>query len=262
MKNIAPPRLLLWVLPIILTTGFLVVIVPPVVEHVVNWRAVMAEHSAIQRMVTGWRDRPPRGVAEDDWERACETLLIAIKNVFLPNLVSLEEARAFRAEVEQRDKRPVTPETLDWFLLRLGETGPRPADYLSRNETWWEPTVIRVRATGGDPELATVYAQLAEWHERPPPRESSLPWYWAVNGLQAAVVRVYDVPCEDTRDELRGLSGYIESLSAEPITAETLRRLADHLADSTPRGAEYMRRTDYLKNRFDFLDRTRRGSSD
>jgi len=221
---------------------------------------LLQNYDAIVAAIETWKHEPPPGVAPSDWYHACETVRTVVGNTVLYSM-SLREVRKLRTDVQRHYRlRAQIPE---WLILRIKQSvGPRGVRYIQRMETWWEPRVIRVRATGGDPELATVYGQLAEWHERPPPRESSLAWYFAVNGLQAAIVRVYDVPCADTRDELHGLSGYIESLSAEPITAETLRRLADHLADSSPRGAEYMRRTDYLKNRFEFLDRTRRGRPD
>ena len=239
---------------ILFTAGLLFAIMP-LVKYVVNWQAVMVEHNAVLRVVRSWEGRPPARVSERDWRIACEALGIAMNNTFMPFQVSLEDARSFRAEVEQRHKEPPTVETLEWFLRRLGETGAYAAEYISRLESWWQDELDTVRVQSGGPKLERILEELSNWYLRRPLKEECDAWAGIVTSLRTAILRIYSRTDEATIEALSVLEKELESLSARPVTRDTLQRLTQHIGEATPHGAEYMTRIECFRDRFERLGR-------
>jgi hypothetical protein len=258
MKTNTLRRLLICILGMIVTAGLLLALVPvvkPLVKYVVNWQAVMVEHTEVDRMVRSWGERPPMGVDGRDWRHACEALGTALHNAFMPFQVSLENARGFRAEVQQRHKEPVTVETLEWFLVRLGETSPEAADYISRFELWWQDRLDTVRIQSGGPTLEVILEEVHNWNLRRPPKEDARAWAAIITSLRTAILRIYSRTDHATTEALSSLGWKVESLCAQPVTRDTLQRLTQHISEAIPHGAEYMERVEYFRDGFDRLDR-------
>jgi hypothetical protein len=190
-------------------------------------------------------------VGERDWRIACETLRIALVNTFMPFQVSLEDVRA---EVEQHHQEPPTVETLEWFLLRLAETGPHAGEYISRLESWWQDELDTVRKQSAGPKLEQILEELGKWYLRRPLKEECDAWADIVTSLRTAILRIYSRTDEATIEALIALEKELESLSAQPPTRDALQRLTQHIGEATPHGAEYMERVEYFRGRFVRLD--------
>ncbi len=208
----------------------------------------VGERDAIICVVRSWQGRAPSGVSDVFWRDACSTVATLVINATAYS-VSLSELGGLRAEVEERSKQdPINADTLEWLVFRLGETGPEASDYVTRQRPSWEYVLNRVRAESAGLDVEAIFLELDEWRTRFPPGEESEEFVWhdVLDELQTAVVRIYGCPDTAGRPDAGALRAHVDALSAQPITPDTLRTVARHLAESSDRGAEYLQRTEYL----------------
>lgn len=111
---------------------------------------IFAGHSnAMEQIVWAWKDHLPPGVEPATWREVVVVSYNALGNVcFSPKHVSIAEMRRLRAEVEGKNREPITVETLDWLWWRLGKTGPRGAKYIRQMQPLWDEAREALRAGG------------------------------------------------------------------------------------------------------------------
>jgi hypothetical protein len=139
----------------------------------------------------------------------------------------------------------------------MAETGPAGADYIARGRWWWEDALNPLRAAAIGPDVEAAFRGVRDWLGRKPPHEDGYAWAVLVHALATAIVSIHAEPKDVEFEAHRHLRREIETLSAEQLSRDTLKRLAHYLAEATPRGAEYMERVGYLKQEFEFLERSR-----
>jgi hypothetical protein len=208
----------------------------------------VGERDAIVSIVRSWEGRAPSGVSEVSWRDAC-TAVVALVGNATPTSVPLSELGGLRAEVEERsEQQPINADTLEWLVFRLGETGAKMSELITRFRPYWEPVLNRVRAESAGLDVEAVFLELDEWRTRFPPGEESEEFVWhdVLDELQTAVVRIYGCPDTTGRLDAGALRAHVDSLSAHPITPDTLRAVARYIAESSDRGTQYMQRTEYL----------------
>jgi len=106
------------------------------------------EQRAAQRAIDQLCVRRPMGVNADTWEFASDWANTAYCNIcFSPEHVSHDELRRFRADLEDRLRRPIDLGTIDWVWNRLGKTGPHGRSYQRRFEPQYREglEVMRLR---------------------------------------------------------------------------------------------------------------------
>ncbi len=208
----------------------------------------VGERDAIMCVVRSWQGRAPSGVSDVFWRDACSTVATLVGNATRDS-VPLSELRGLRADVDKRSEQyPINVDTLEWVVFRLGETGPKMSELVTRFRPWWEYVLNRVRAESSGPDVEAVFLELDDWRTRFRSGEESEEFVWddVLDTLQTAVVRIYGCPDTQGRLDAKALRAQVDALSAHPITPDTLRALARYIAESSDRGTQYMQRTEYL----------------
>ncbi len=103
-----------------------------------NRRVFRTELEDIKGVVRKWRI-PPADADPVQWEALWATDYNAIGNAFFTqSSVTQRELRQLREDVEQRDKSPLSIDTLHWLWNRLAQTNPHAREYIAHMQPMWD----------------------------------------------------------------------------------------------------------------------------